>query len=374
MSSRLQRLRAAGRRESQRLSRGHEPILATQSRVQHRRARLGQQVARVVGGAAVDAEADGHAALEHLEHRRGARSETHVRARAVRDRRAAGGHHRDVRVVQMNRVGHPHVPRDPAELREPLDRPHLEVLGAVLRLFGDLRHMGVERDAVLLGQLDAAAHQLGRADGHAVGAETDAHHRSLRRIVVLRDQRLHAGEDRVRVLDELGGTDRGVACADVDGTARRLDADAELAERPRSLRRPSTPHRRCAWGRRTAGRTTSCSPRAAARPARRARSRGRPPRRSSSSSGSCWLPSRAGARPGRPAGPASRSGRSGDACSRGPAARSFRGRQPPSRRHRCSTPVARPYRPRPRGRRAAPGRRRTARPAGRPWAPTGRDG
>jgi hypothetical protein len=47
--------------------------------------------------------------------------------------------------------------------------------------------------------------------------------------VVLGDQGLHARQDRVGVLDELGCPNGRVACANVDRATGRLDPDPQLA-------------------------------------------------------------------------------------------------------------------------------------------------
>lgn len=73
----------------------------TDARERHRLARLDEQIRAVVAGAAVDAETDRHAGVEHPAHRRDPRGEPHVAARTVRDAGAGAREEIDAARVEL---------------------------------------------------------------------------------------------------------------------------------------------------------------------------------------------------------------------------------------------------------------------------------
>src|SRR5919204_6396312 len=78
-------LGAATRREPQRLAFAEAAFRARRARHEHRLTDLAEQIARLVGGRTVDAEADPSTFVDERTHRRDARSEPEVRGRTRRD-------------------------------------------------------------------------------------------------------------------------------------------------------------------------------------------------------------------------------------------------------------------------------------------------
>ena len=110
-----QHARASPRGELQRVARRQRAGIAGEPREEQRLARLGQHLAAVVGRAAVDTEADGHARVAHPPHGRDAGSEAHVGARAMRDSGAGPREERDPGGVEVHAVRVPDVGTRPAQ-------------------------------------------------------------------------------------------------------------------------------------------------------------------------------------------------------------------------------------------------------------------
>ena len=215
--------------ELQRLAGGQRPrAVAGQPRDEHRLAQLPAQLARLVGGGAVDAQADRRA----FAHQRGdggdAGAEPGVGAGAVRDPGAGLAEAAHLGVVEVHAVREPHVVAQPAELFEVLDRAAAEQLQAELLLVLGLGHVRVQADAARAGQLGRLAHQLLGDAERGAGRERDPHHRVRRGVVVAVDRGLAGGEDRVAVLGHLVGRQPAVGAPEVHRAAARVEADAEL--------------------------------------------------------------------------------------------------------------------------------------------------
>ena len=85
-------------------------------------ARLAQHVRAIVAGAAIDAQAHGHAGIEHAAHRRDAAGQAHIAARAMRHAGAGGGKQADAMVVQLDTMRMPNVLAQPAQVLRILRR------------------------------------------------------------------------------------------------------------------------------------------------------------------------------------------------------------------------------------------------------------
>ena len=172
---------AVDRAERERLAGGQRLRAALDAGDQQRLSQLAGELAGLVGGRAVDAEAHGRAGGGERGHRRDAGAETGVRARAVGDAGAGLAELRDLALVEVDAVGEPDVVAEPADLLEVLDRPDAEQLEAELLLVERLRHVGVEADALLPRELGGLRHQpLGDAERRA-RRERDPCHRVRRR-------------------------------------------------------------------------------------------------------------------------------------------------------------------------------------------------
>src|SRR5262249_48655521 len=112
-------LRRAERRQPERLVRaeGARTVL-TGAWERARRPELLEHVERRRGGGAVGAEADRHPRVEQRADGRDAAAEERIRARAVRDRRAALGQERDLLAVDLDAVGGDDVGPEQTEARE----------------------------------------------------------------------------------------------------------------------------------------------------------------------------------------------------------------------------------------------------------------
>ena len=256
---------------------GGQRVRAVLDAGEHQRgAQLVDELARLVRGGAVDAEADRRARREQLRHGRDAGPEPPVRGRAVRDAGAGVAHPLRLARVEVDAVREPDVLAEPAELLDVLERAHAEALEAERLLVDRLGEVGVEPDAARASQLRRLRHQLA---GHAErrgGGERDPHHRARRRVVEAVDRRRRRrrgsrrGPRRGRRAGGRRRSRRGPSRRGRGGSAARSRA------RRRSRRRAGRPRRA---GRCSGGRSRSCSPRWRARRARRGRRR-RPPRAS----------------------------------------------------------------------------------------------
>ena len=224
-------LGAAERRDLQGLPGGHRGRAVADSGEQHRLACLAEQVASIVRGRAVDAEADGHALAAHPRHRGDAGGEPHVRARAMRHPGAGAGKQPDPVLVELDAVGVPDVRPDPAEIGGVLGRRLPESFAAIRDVVLVLGEMGVEADAVGPGEGGGIPHQAfadreGRARRHH-----DPAHRVARGVVPGLDQPAGVGEDRGLVLDQGVGRQAAGTLAEAHRPAGGVEAQADLIRR-----------------------------------------------------------------------------------------------------------------------------------------------
>ena len=245
---------------------------------EQRLAQLAAELARLVGGGAVDARA------------RPARRRRRAPGRARCPRRAARWSSGSARrrcasrrsaatscSFEVDAVGEPDVVAEPPELLEVLDGPAAEQLEAEALLVLGLGHVGVQphaaRSRASVGRL---AHQLLRDAERGARRERDPHHRVRRGVVVAVDRVLRRGEDRVAVLDHLVRRQAAVGAAEVHRAAARMEAQPDLAggldldrEQVAGVAREEV----------VVVGGGACSPSARARRARRGRRRARSPRR-----------------------------------------------------------------------------------------------
>src|SRR5919197_3741339 len=141
--------RAAARAELERLADGECGRAVAAAGEEERLLHFEEEVAALVRGRAVDAEADAHARVAQGPHPGEARSQPEVRGRAVGDPRAGCDEGGDVVVVEVHAVRAPHVLGEPAEPLEVLHGSAAVELAAVLLLLDGLGEVRVEREAVL---------------------------------------------------------------------------------------------------------------------------------------------------------------------------------------------------------------------------------
>ena len=224
-----QAARAVDGAQRERLAGGQRLRAALDARDEQRLAQLAAQLARLVGGGAVDPEADRRARRRERRHRRDAGAEPRVRGRAVRHAGAGLAEPPHLALVQVHAVGEPDVVAEPADLLEVLDRAHAEQLEAELLLVERLGHVGVQADVPRSRELGRLGHQLlGDAERRA-RRERDPDHGVRRRVVEAVD-RLGAGlEDRVAVLGDLVGRQAALRLPEVHAAAARVEAHVQLA-------------------------------------------------------------------------------------------------------------------------------------------------
>ena len=123
----------------------------------------------------------------------------------------------------------PDVAREPAELREVLDRRAPVELLAVRLLLARLGEMGVQRKPEPPGELRRLGHQLSGHGERRARRDRDLHARARPGLVQLADEALGVGEHGVDVLDELVRREAAVRDAEVHRAAGGDDPHAELA-------------------------------------------------------------------------------------------------------------------------------------------------
>ena len=223
--------RAAARAEPDRVARRHRRAAAAAARDEQRLLDLEEEVAALVRGGAVDAEADADARVEHVAHRRDAGAEPQVRGRAVGDARAGAREPRDVALREVDAVGAPDVVREPAEPVEVLDRAAAVELEAVLLLLERLGEMGVQREAEPARERRRLLHQAAGDRERRARRDGQLHAGAGAGLVQQRREPLGLGEHRVELLDELVRREAAVGDAEVHRAARGDDPHADLARR-----------------------------------------------------------------------------------------------------------------------------------------------
>ena len=148
------------RGQLERLARGERLRPAAQPCREQRPAQVVGQLTGLVGGGAVDAEADRCARVEQVAHRRDPGAEPRVRARAVRDAGPGRAHPPGLGAVQVDAVGEPDVIAQPPELVEVAQRAHAVALEAEVVLVARLGQVGVQPHAPRTGELGGLGHQL----------------------------------------------------------------------------------------------------------------------------------------------------------------------------------------------------------------------
>ena len=232
--------RAAARREREDVARGHlcGTDVATErldrpadAREQHRLARLGEQMRTVVAGAAVDADADRHAGVEHPAHRRDPRREPHVAARAVRHAGAGAREEIDAVHVELDAVRVPNVAADPAELGRVLGGRGVEVLPAVGDVVVVLGEVRVQAHAMCARERRRLAHQIAADAERRARRDRDIDHRAECAVVERADDALGVAQDRVLALDQRIRRQSALRLADAHAAAAGDEAHPDLVRR-----------------------------------------------------------------------------------------------------------------------------------------------
>src|SRR5262249_17961055 len=145
--------RAVDRRARECLARSERLWTGCQPGELQRRAHLRRQPSVLVGGGAVNTEADSGTALDQAGNRCDPRAQPCIRVGAVGDPGSGGPEAADLGIVEMHAVGEPHVVAEPAELVEVLDRAHAEPLLTELLLVERLGQMRVQAHAATAREL-----------------------------------------------------------------------------------------------------------------------------------------------------------------------------------------------------------------------------
>ena len=231
MSSRREHLRAAPRAEPERLACRHRLAAAAAAGDEERLLDLTEEVAPLVRGRAVDAQADARAGVEQGPHRGDAGAEAQVRRRAVGDARPGLREARHLPVGEVHAVRAPDVVREPAEPFEVLHGRAPVELPAVRLLLHGLGEVRVEHQAEPPRERRGLLHQPSRDRERRARRDRELHPRSGAALVEGAVEPLGLGEHRVELLDELVGRQAAVGGAEVHRAARRDESHAELARR-----------------------------------------------------------------------------------------------------------------------------------------------
>lgn len=174
----------------------------------------------------------GTAGGEHVGDAGDAGGDTGVGRRAVGDAGAGAGEGRDVGVVHVDAVRHPHVGAEPAGGLEVVGGAHAEQLLAELLLLDGLAAVGVQAYALAPRQLGALAHQLGGDRERRAGRDRDLRHRVEGGVVVPVDRLLGGGQRPFEGLDGEVRRQAAVRLAPVHGAPGEGEAYAHLGGGP----------------------------------------------------------------------------------------------------------------------------------------------
>ena len=197
-----------------------------------RLAQLGDELAVLVRGGAIDAEPDGDPRGDERGDRRDASSEPRVGARAVCDTGARLGEALNLARNQVDAVREPDVRPEPAERLAVLDGATAEALEAEGLLVVRLGQVRVQAHAAATRELGGLAHQLARDRERRARRNRDPQHRAGRRVVVARDRLVRRRENLVARLADLVRRQAALRDAEVHRPAARMEAQPEL---PRCL-------------------------------------------------------------------------------------------------------------------------------------------
>ena len=131
--------------------------------------------------------------------------------------------------VEMDAVRNPGALVEPPAVPEKIQRPLAELSQAVILFVLGLGEVGVQADAVTLGQLGRRAHQPGGDGKRRARRQRDPQHRSGRGIVIFLDQPLAIVENLLFALDHRIGRQPSLALANAHAAARGMEADADAA-------------------------------------------------------------------------------------------------------------------------------------------------
>ena len=188
-----------------------------------------EQMRAVIGCGAIDAEADGDAALGHLADGCDARSQAHVGAWAMRDAGAGAGEEVDAVVVELDAVRVPDVAADPAEFFGVFGGRAIKFLarvGDVVRVFGEVR---VQRNAVGACECGRFAHEIPTDGKRRTRGDDDALHRVAGGVVVGLDEALGVAQDGGFVFDEAIGWEAAGATADAHAAPAGVETQADAS-------------------------------------------------------------------------------------------------------------------------------------------------
>ena len=220
--------RAAARRHLQHVIAAGGRLAGVQAVEQECDAQFLHETGAVVGGGAVDAEADGNAKLQHLGDAGDARGELHVGNGAVAHARAGLGEDAQLLVVEVDAVGEPDVVAGPAETLHVLERA--DALTREHEVFFILRlaQVGVQTHTELTGEDGAFTQQVGADGERRAGRERDAVHCAEAAVMVLRDDALGILHDLVDRLHHAVRRQAAVLHREVHAAAGGVHTDAQL--------------------------------------------------------------------------------------------------------------------------------------------------
>ena len=223
---------AAARRHLQHVIAAGGRLAGVQAVEQERDAQFLHETGAVVGGGAVDAEADGNAKLQHLGDAGDAGGELHVGNGAVAHARAGLGEDAQLLVVEVDAVGEPNVVAGPAETLHVLERT--DALTREHEVFFVLRlaQVGVQTHTELTGEDGAFTQQVGADGERRAGRERDAVHCTEAAVMVLRDDALGILHDLVDRLHHAVRRQAAVLLGEIHGATGGVEAHAHQLSRP----------------------------------------------------------------------------------------------------------------------------------------------
>ena len=196
-------------------------------RQQHGLAGFVEHVRRVVAGAAVYAQTNRHAGVQHFAQGQDAAGQSHIAAGAVGNAGAGAGKQVGAFFVELDAVGVPHVGAHPAEVLGVLRGGAVELFAGVGHVVVVLCQVRVQSHAVGAGQFGRFAHQvLAHAKGRA-GRHGHMRHRPKARVVPSLDQALGFFQDGGLFFDHAVGRQAALRLPHAHAAARGGEAHAD---------------------------------------------------------------------------------------------------------------------------------------------------
>ena len=189
---------------------------------------LHRDVRVFVAGRAVDAQPNPSPSADQVLHPAHPRTQPHVARGTVGDAGLDLSDPLDLRVVQVDAVGVPHVVARPVEILHQLSRPAAELLDAEALFVQRLSQVRMQANAVPSRQGCGIAHELGGDRERRARRHHDPSHRPGLRVVVAIDHRFGVDEDGFLLLDHGVRRQAALRLSKRHRPAARMEAKAKL--------------------------------------------------------------------------------------------------------------------------------------------------